>query len=337
MAAIKYHNGSGWVTILDGQQKIKYYNGSSWVVPQRVKYYSGGWQTAWVNDVSGPTGGSVYAAAWSDSVRGFNVSYNAASDPSGIAVAKLQYSPYYPWSWTDVADISTSGGTAPHTVSTSHRQSYSTAWYRTRYEDSLGNPSSTLPQAYTTKPFGSFAADPISTSLNVGWGTWATGFNTPWRTGISHVYSGWIGSSSSYQYGYVFYGDNTIGGASGSSRGYAPDSATVSVSKSSSSGCGGVLTFATHNYGTRPTTPNLSTPNGFSSGSITLGGHETVAFSSGARSAVATNSGFGLLIYPNSSLQSTSCAGGSTYRQTASPGDYTYDTDPWRIYIHYTV
>ena len=258
-----------------------------------------------------------------------------ASDPSGIAEFRMEYSANGS-SWTNLGNISTSGGSLNHAPSTANRAAYTYAWYRTYLRDNLGNDRYTTAQAFVQKPYGTYYMDPSSTSLNVGWGTWSTGYGG-WRTGISHVYSGWISSASAYQYGYVFYGSNQLGGNSGDSRGFTPDSATVSVSKSSSSGCGGVLTFATHNYSSRPTTPNLSTPNTFSSGTINFGGHETVSFSSGARAAIGDNSGFGLLIYPNNNNQITSCGGGSTYRQTSPPGNTTYDTDPWRIYAYYTV
>jgi len=342
MASVKYHNGSGWVTITDGQQKIKYHDGSNWVVPQRVKYYSGGWQTAWVNDISGPTGGGVYVAAWSDSIPGFTVYYNAAADPSGIATFKMQYSTNGT-SWSDIGgsfnSLSTAGGNINYAPSTTNRANNYYSWFRTVIIDTLGNPTTTTAYAAVNKPYGTgFYGDPSSTSLNVGWGTYATGFNTPWRTGISDVYSGWVGSSSSYQYGYVFYGSNTF---KNQCRGYAPDSATVSVSKSNaSSGCGLALSFATHNYASRPTNPAgydpTNMPNSFTSGNITYGATADVALSSGARSAMATDSGFGLVLFPGSTTQSTSCSGGSTYRVTAPPGDTTFDTDPWRITFNFT-
>lgn len=337
MAVVKYHNGSSWVPISDGQQKIKYYNGSSWVVPQKVKYYSSGWQTAYVNDVSGPSGGVVYDAVWDEGFRGFRVYYNAASDPSGIVTAQLEYSNTLVAGgvWSAVANLTISSGavaagSADHVVSTTDRANRDYVFYRTRFVDSLGNVSTTTIQSFQPKPYGTFYADPSSNSLNVGWGTWSTGYGA-WRTGISDVFSGWASSTTGFQWGFVFYGANAI-----PTRGYAPDSATVSISKSSSSGCGGVVTMGTHNYATRPTTPTLSAPNSFSSGIINQGGHETVSFSSNARSALGSNSNFGLVVDAGTTTVAP-CGGGNTYRQTAPPGDTTYDTDPWRIYAYYTV
>lgn len=331
MAVVKYHDGSNWVPITDGQQKIKYYNGTSWVVPQKVKYYSGGWKTAFTNDISGPTGGGVYAAIWSNTFGGFTVSYSAASDPSGIASFKLYYSKNNS-SWTEVADLNTSGSSYNHTVPTADRQSYTTAYYKTIIIDTLGNSTTTTTRSYTTKPYGTFTGDPSSTSEGSGWQTWETGGTASWRTGLGDLYSGWVSSTYNYQYGYVFYGTDKF---RATCRGYTPDSATVRIGKTNgSSGCGLALSIATHNYASKPSTPlgvdPSSMPNSFTSGIITAGNYEDIALSSGARSSMGVDSGFGLVLFPGSTTKSSSCST-STYRVTGAPGDTSYFTNPWRI------
>ena len=283
MARLKYHNGSTWVPVPDGSM-MKYRSGSSWVRPKSIKYHNGStWVEAWVDDNVGPTGGGIVFAGWSQSLPGFSISYASTSDPSGISSYTLQYKDGSIWrsanqyNSSNTTNLSTSGGTANFYVSTSDRGSSPTTFtFRTVAYDTIGNPTVSGEYSIKAKPSGVIIVSAASGD------TWETGSTPAWRS-PTIMRAGWISSTFNYQYAYMFYGSNVVRNAT---HGYTPDNAYVRVSNNTGSGCANTIAVSTHNYATRPSTPNLSTAYTFTHPGIGAGGVADIELSSSATRAM---------------------------------------------------
>lgn len=320
--------GSIWDNVGRTELKVNI-GGSTWVNAKRVYVNRGGtnWGSPiWVYDETAPTGSVIHGLSWSDVHRGFSVAYSAVSDESGVAVYKLQYSTNNS-SFTDVGTLSTSGGAFPHTVPTGDRNG--TVWYRTYFEDTIGNNDVSTAVGGTPKPYGDFSITPTDYDT---WETGAGGGGATWKgydSGQSRAYlwSGYAGSSSSWanQYGFWFYGSNNI---SNVTKGYAPDSASVYYSRSSSSGITGTVYFALHGYGSRPSTPILTAFDPWTGAGITQGNSGEASLSSAARNNIATNTNVGIFMYPGV-LNNT-----SYYRVIDSPQT---NSSSGRLLLRYTV
>lgn len=112
MSKLKRYSGGQWVTIPDGTA-LKYRSGSSWVNPNALKYYDGGWQTAWTK--SDPVT-YTYNTWFTDSLRhGTSNAWttNSTSEPHIGA-----FNGTYPYPYVGVLSLGTSpdGDPAAETV-----------------------------------------------------------------------------------------------------------------------------------------------------------------------------------------------------------------------------
>lgn len=273
----------------------------------------------------------------SPSGSSYTVSWDAITDPdSGVASATLYQlfvggtSGFVGGSSYEIPSGSFSGGSYTFTTPDNRRNTPTgESWAVTFYiiaTDVRGN--SKQSEAATlrfTKPLGTFYINPTD------WSTWVTatsgtGSAAGWRGDLGaygEVYVGWANTTYAYQYGHFFYGSSVYDAA----RGFVPNSASVRTYRSSANGCtSGLVSFATHNHGTKPTTPSLTLTNYFNGGSQSQGSAKEFALTSNALGRIAVDSNFGVFMFPGTSTgtfddtKQTTCANGTTYRVFDSPG-----------------
>ena len=135
------------------------------------------------------------------------------------------------------------------------------------------------------------------------------------------MFVGWVSTTYTYQYGHWFYGN----GVENVAKGYSPDSGTIRTYRSNSQGCSGsVVWFATHNHGTKPTTPSLSLT--YYTGTDTeqtVGNAKEFTLSASTLGRIGVDTTFGMFMYPGgptfNNSTATTCATGSTYKIFDSP------------------
>ena len=339
MAGTYIQTGATTYTEIAGTKGVYAQTGASTYTQVKQIYVQTGASTytlVYQYDVTPPTGGGVSSLVWNQALPGFTVNYNSTADAaSGLASYTLQLDTGS--GYANVSSINSAGGSYSHTVTSGNRGVLHN--FRTVAVDNVGNTTTSSATSRYAKPLGTFYVTAADFST---WGTATSGTGSPagWRTdlgALSEIHVGWINTTYAYQYGYWFYGS----GVENVAKGYSPDSGTIRTYRSNSLGCSGtVVWFATHNHGTKPTTPSTSLT--YYSGTTTeqtIGNSQEFVLSAASLGRIGTDTTFGMFMYPGqsggafNSTQQTSCASGSTYKVFDSP---FADANSGRLTLVYT-
>lgn len=206
---------------------------------------AGSWRQFYVRDNTGPTTPTP-TVAWNQAIPGFNVTFGATTDETGVASVTLQVR-YDSGAWATVATVSAAGATYQHAITTGNRGRL--VEYRLVAVDTVGNTTNgTASTAKYAKPLGSFGITAIDS------GSWAqhvlgNGYSPGgWRNTFLLHSGRWDAGTYGHQVGLWFYGT----GVADICKGYAPDVASIYMERNGSSGSSGHNNIAPHGYTTKP-------------------------------------------------------------------------------------
>lgn len=264
-------------------------------------------------DTTKPTGLTNYTPTLTANGNNMDFTYPAVSDTTGVSSYVLQI--YDVGFITAVSGLSTSGGTGTYNVPDGKRGN--ALLFRLYAVDDRGNFTASNDATFQTRPKGDFYFNPS------GHGTVSLPTNgytaASWSNLSDEVHSGWVSSFTGNQHGFFFYGTQLKDAC----KGFAPDSATLVLTRSLGTGCSGVTCrVSTTSLGSQSSNVPSNSGGWLTIGqndpyyatftNPTVGNSVTVTLTSNMRSKIASNAQSSFMIHPNATTQSTSCPG-TTY------------------------
>ena len=337
MALYVNNNGTWKAASQPGGLRPNVKNGTAWA-PCTTAWVNnnGTWKQVYQYDNTAPTSTTPTATGTSTGTS-MTVNYGTVTDTeSGIVSVVLYRKYYFNGAWYDgtngisrttiysgAAVSSVAAGSYSDAIATSIRKVPATnkdytVYYRLGMTDAAGNIGYTAWSAGTiTKPYGTFTVTPTASAVY-------SLDNSAWTTAMGAlVVSGYYDTGLGYQNGYFFYGaaiQNTCAG-------YSPDSASLYLIRSGSSGYSGSNYFCVHAHQSQPAGAPTANTTYISAGPNLTGSNAAADFTipSGWYSLMASGTALGFVTRggtANKSVDST------TYRQlqpisTSNDGNIT--------------